>query len=186
MINFFTNQKRQVVVQGKGQESIFLTRQGRSSSLFKLNNVFMGLLEDNSQIDSGDIIIDNKDKYLVVGIRHTYRTSQVQLYKANAEIEIVRIAKHFTKGTHDGFVEEPVTILPSFHQTITANMKQFDAGLLPNTVRRFYVPCCDIQLLDRIKIEDNKYQVNVVDDTGRTGSTGLLSIQCSLDKRIVK
>jgi len=183
MINFFANQKRMVAIEGKGQEGMVFSRSGRSSSLFKMNNVYEALLDDNSQVTDGDIVTDGEDKYFIVGIRQGFRAAQARLYKANATIDVIRIVKHFTNGTHDGFAESLVVTLPAMQETVTANMKVYDAGLLPNTVKRIVIPICGVQLLDRIKIGSDKFQVDAIDDTTYSG---LLSIQCSIDKRVTK
>lgn len=183
MINFFANQKKQVMVKGKGLESVVLGKSGRGNSIFKVNHVFTAMLGDNSEIVDGDILLDGEDNYFVVAVRIAPRASQAQLYKANGSIDVARIIKYFEGGTQKGFTEDPVVRIPTLHETITATIKQFDVGLLPNTVKRFLIADYGLQLLDRFKFGAEKYQVDAIDDSK---FPGFLSIQCSIDKRVTK
>lgn len=183
MINFFNGQKKTVMVQNKGQEDIVITIIKRVADTIKSNHTFFALLSKDTKIANGDIIIDNNDKYFVVNVYNTYLSVQAKLYKANSVVQLARIVKHFTNGVQDGFTETIVAEVPSLQETITANMKQFDAGLLPSTVKRFLLPKVDVRLQDRIKLGSENYQVDSIDDTTYAN---LLYVQCSIDKRVVK
>lgn len=183
MINFFNNQVRNVMVQGKGVERMVFTRTGKTISIHKLNTQVMVLLQENSKVTEGDIVVDGTAEYLVSALIPAFVSTQAKLFRVNAQIEIMRIVKSFTlDGVQKGLAELHYTNMPTFQETVTAAMRQYDAGLLPSTVKKFIIPICDMQLGDRIKLDNDVYQVDVVDNSTYQG---LLGIQCSIDKRVI-
>jgi hypothetical protein len=184
MFDFFNGQKTLVTIDGKQGEGIVFTRAGRSTTRFALNNVYKGLLQEDTQLVDGDIVNDGENKFFVVASRKSYRSNQAQLYKANCTVNIARLAKNYVNGTLVGMTDTVVVNdVPALQETVTANMKVFDAGLLPNTVKKLLVPKVAVQLQDTVKIGSESFQVEAINDTDYPG---LLYLQCSVAKKVAK
>lgn len=180
MQNYFANQKELFDVVGKGQEYVVLNRASRTSALFSMNNIFKGLLQENSLIATGDTLIGaDGSNYFVVAKRIAYRAAVAELYKTNCRVGIYRTGKQFINGTLAGYAEEAMCEdIMVVQQTINANMKMLDPGLLPNTVKRFVIPKnYMIAAMDRVKLDGVEYQIDSIDTSSYEG---FYYTQCSL------
>ena len=182
MQEFFQNRKQLCTIQNKSNEYIVFKRVARSSSRFSENNIWHGLLQDITAITNGDIVTCGTDVYFVVAMRKSYLSNTAQLYKTNCSPTVVRLVKHYTNGTYDYNTETLVGATVALQEDITGKMQQFDAGLLPKTIKKFIVKA-DVKLLDRIKLGGKNYQV---DSINTTAYEGLLEVQCSEDTRVTK
>ena len=179
---FVQNRKKLSQCQGLADEYVVLKKNSRSSSRFTQNNIFGALLQDDTVYTNGLMLTIDGHKYFVVTRRDNVLSKTAQLYKANCSTSIVTIKKHYTSGTFDYYTESPAITVVALQKDITGKMQQFDAGLLPNTVKKFILKA-DVKLLDRIKLDEKNYQVNVVNSTEYEG---LLEVQCSEDTRVTK
>lgn len=186
MQSMFNAQLTLCTISGKADEEIAFIRGGRSTGQFALNYFFAGLLQDDTAITPGDVVNDGTDNYLIVSVQHSIRAVKAFLYKTNASVQISDLTTKFVNNKPSGYYTETITLsgVPAVHDTVSAQLKLYDPGLLPSTVKRVLITnSYPAKILDRITIGTGHYQVDAVDDTK---SPGLLWLQCSLDKRIVK
>jgi hypothetical protein len=181
VFNFYIDRAENYTVVGKSNELIFVTRKGRRESATAMNNDKLGLLSDNTAIVVGDIVTTAGINYFVVSKQSSTESTSCQLRKANCVVSIVRIVKHYTNGTFDYNIESPLfSDVPSAFWDITGKMQQYDLGLSATTTKKFLISKLDVKLLDRIKVGVELFTVDVI---GTSEYEGLLSIQCSPDKR---
>jgi len=183
----YIDRAEEFYIEGKGNELIATTRKGRSVSVSSINNDKFGLLQDNSNISNGDLVTNIKTgiKYFVIGKQRSTDAVQVQLSKCNATVDIVRLAKQYINGNYTGHSIEQLlhSNVPAIYQDITGKMQQFDSGLLSTSTRRFILPgLSDVMLLDRIKLNSDNGQVDVINTSMYEN---LHYIQISSDKRRV-
>jgi hypothetical protein len=198
MQEYFPDRKTLCQIQGKSNEYIVFSRISRGSTTKSLNSKFKGLLQDDTNIENGDLITENGNKYFITAVRKSYLSTIAELYKANCDINIFKLEDIYNVNHQKTGTTETMTFsnIPTLQETITTTMKQYDLGLLPKTVKKFIVPKnSNIKLLDRIKIgywyselflydfiAEECYQVDSIDNTTYKG---LLYIQCSIDIRSV-
>jgi hypothetical protein len=185
IFNYFNASKIQGTIIGKPAEYFVLSRVGKGSSHNQLQNQFKAMLQDDTQVTNGDIVTIAGETYFVVAKRTTANNSTMcHLYKCNCIVDIVRIQKHYTGSNYDYDMEVPLfTGKPSFYEDITGKMQLFEIGLLATSTRRFLLPNIALKLLDRIKFNNEKMQVDAINTSSYPG---LLMVQCSLDKRVTK
>ncbi len=173
--------KKLCTISGKNSEYIVFTRIGKTTSVWANNYEYKGLLNDNTALEPGDLVSVGTDKYLTKYVRDTYFSKQAQLALTNAVVNVVRPTKQFVGGSFTGYTEVSVeSSVPALQETITGKMQMLEPGLLSTTVKRFLMQDIGIVLLDRIKLGSENYQVDVFDNTS---FPGLISVQCSVDKR---
>lgn len=182
MFSYFNMSKQPIKIQGKKGEYIVLTRQNNSSSSnFKFNYVFKGLLQEDSALENGDVFTDSHGvKHMVVACRRTLVCYQCTVYRQNADIMIQRLVKEYAGNVVKGTRVVDIGKMPTLHTTINGTMRLLDSGLLPTTTKQFIVPKCDIRLLDRILLDGVRYQVDMIDETK---FAGVYAVQVSIDKR---
>lgn len=182
MQDYFQDKKKLCSIQDKPQETIVFKRISRSNSRFTQNYIFECLLQDDTKIVNGDTITDNEGhQYFAVARRDSYLSKTAQLFKVNCSVSIVRLKKEFINGTFTGkYVEQQLHAnIPSMYQDISGNARQYDPGILSTSTRKFILPkLADIQLLDRIKFNGEKMQI---DSINTSTYEGLLYIQCQPD-----
>lgn len=182
----FNRFKKVINIVGKPSEKAVLTRQGKSSvSNFKSNFVYIALLEECSHLQKGDVFsteIGGEMKvFLVITVRKADMSLQAVVYECNGVAEVYRPRKIFDAA--DNLVEtklEFVDAIATNHMTVSGYMRMLDAGLLPSTTKEFRMPKCDIQLMDRIVLDGEKFCVDFID---KTKFDGLLAVQTSNDNR---
>jgi hypothetical protein len=94
---------------------------------------------------------------------------------------VVRLVPKYV-GTNKVGDQESIILsnVPINQWDITGNVKQFDLGLLPSTVKKLMVGKVDIRMKDRLKFDGKNFQVDNIDD-GKL--EGLYEIQISQDNR---
>lgn len=171
----------------KTNEPIFTTRKGRGTSVSSVNNDKTGLMQDNTLFTNGDLCteVSTGDTYYIIAQQSSTDATRCLLKKTNAVIDIVRVTKHYTATkVNDYDYEVPLhTSIPCFYEEISGRMMQYDAGLKATSTRRFLVPVLNFKLLDRIKINGNNAQIDVINESSYPG---LLQVQTSIDLRNTK
>ncbi len=185
----FNRFKKPIVIRNKAPEKIVLTRVGKSnSSNFKSNFVYTALLQENTNLENGDIFecsLRGKSKnFIVVSVRNADASVQATVYECNGMAEIYRSQKVYDE--YDNLKGEKLTKvaeIPTNHVTVNSTMRLLNAGLLPSTTKEFRLPVCDIKLMDRIILDGEKFCVDAIDTTK---FAGMLSVQTSNDNRKLK
>lgn len=183
MYEMFLDRAKEVTINGTIEKWV-INRLSNTNSRFSANYVSKGLPPNNTIANNGDILISGTDTYFIVSLRKSVSgTNQCQLYQANTTVDIVRVVKQFIGGQFTGkYTEQSLfTNQPSMYQDVNGKMQQYDVGLLSTTTRKFLIPKCNIQLLDRIKFNGENMQIDIINTTEYEN---LLSIQCSPDKRV--
>lgn len=153
-------------VAGKDDEYVLFTRIGRGTKRFTINNIFWGLLKSESKFDVGDLVKNsNNESFFLVAKSSSYRASKAELYKTNCFVNVVRLVDEYDGFEIVGKTEEVIkdNCLSVFEQ-VSAAMKLYDVGLLKTTSMRVLIPKdIEIKLLDRLYLNEEKYQVDDVD-----------------------
>lgn len=182
MIEFFGDRRETCGVLGKADETIVFKRRGKSTTRFTENYIYESLLQNDTLIVNGDVIVrTGGDRLFVVSRRDSYLSKIAQMQKINCTVDIVRLVDKYSGTIKVGQQEQSLfTNQPSVQTVITANMRLYDSGLLASTTRKFLLPNIGIQKLDRIKFNHDNFQVDAIDPMAYEG---LLLVQTSQDTR---
>lgn len=186
VFELYRDRAEEYSVQGKANEPIFTTRRGRGTSASVVNNDRSALMPHDTKYVNGDLCTKVSDgtTYFIVAQQFSSDAVNCQLKKTNAVIDIVRIKKHFTGKVNDYDYEVPLfTKVTAFYEEISGKMQQFDMGLKQTSTKKFLVPKLDFALIDRIKINGQNAQIDVINESSYPG---LLSVQTSVDTRSTK
>lgn len=167
----------------KATERIHITRQSNSNTDFAHSYKFRGLLADDTQIETGDLVQYGDDKLLVTAFRHTdfMNTNTANMWLCDTVCSVYRLKSKFVGNQKSGTELVPILEdVPCVQQDTNGKMKYYDAGLLESTTKLVYVQhTADIELTDRLVIDGHNYQV----DSISTSIKNVLALQCSDDKR---
>lgn len=186
MFAMFNRYQKPIWVKGKPNEKVVLIRQSRSTnSNFKNNFVYTALLQENTRLVTGDLfemdLYGNNSFFLVVTVRKTNDSIQATIYQCNGLAMIYRpIEIH---DDYDNLVEKQwrrVACVHTNHVIVNDYMRLVTPGVLPSTTKEFRMQKCDVQLLDRIVVDGEKFVVDAIDNTK---FDGLLAVQASIDNR---
>lgn len=187
VFELYRDRAQEYSVPTKSNELIFTTRKGRGTTVSAINNDKTGLMQDDTLFSNADLCTEvvTGDTYYIVAKQSSTDATRCLLKKTNAVIDIVRVTKHFTASkVNDYDYEVPLhTSIPCFYEEISGRMMQYDAGLKATSTRRFLVPVMTFKLLDRIKINGNNAQIDVINESSYQG---LLQVQTSVDLRNTK
>jgi hypothetical protein len=184
MQDFFVDRKKTCGISGKSNEVIVFKRRGKSNSRFTDNSIYDGLLQDDTQIANGDIVTESDDKYLTIARRNGYMSKIAQFEKTNCVASIYTISANYVGTVKTGDKETlVVSSVPVVQTSVTANMHMYDAGLLPDTIKKLLIPHVTIGLDYRVKIDGKNYWVTSVDSNEYEG---LYLVQVKSDNRVTK
>jgi hypothetical protein len=183
---FFTKQIAKIFnVDGilKCEENIHLTRQGISNNDFAHTHKFKGLLENNTLMEEGDLVIVDDTPFLVMAMRKIQflKTNQANLWLCDDVCSISSYENAYQGnikiGTSWVAIKENV---PCVQRDTNGKVKYFDAGLLESTTKLVYMQYdSQIELGQRLSINGKNYQVDSIDTTVKN----ILCLQLSPDKR---
>lgn len=169
----------------KASELIHVTRQSNSNTDFAHSYKFRGLLADDTQITTGDIIQYGDDKLLVTAFRHTdfMNTNTANMWLCDSVCSIYRLKSKFVGTQKAGNEFVPVIEnAPCVQQDANGKMKYYDAGLLESTTKLVYIQkSAEVELTDRLVIDGQNYQVDSISGSIKN----VLILQLSPDKRAV-
>jgi hypothetical protein len=142
-----------------------------------------GLILADSNLQSGEVITIDSENYLIQSVnRDPSRELAFFAAKSNAELEHKRYGKHVDE--EHNVIQEWRTIhnnIYAYGEIVTAALRQYDPGLLPQTRYIFQVPkSLGIIERDRIIYSNSKYDVQSIDDIALKG---VVRIQLSIDSR---
>lgn len=183
LFSMFGDRSTRVRVEGKREESAVIMRRGKTINPQVIQNERMCALQDDTVFESGDLMESDTERYYIVAKQVSQMGAvQAHLRRVNTELTIVRLESMYDDagneyGEREGVLYES---LPSVQYTVSANMKLYDAGLLPDTVKKYILPDIDVKLQDRIKVDGNNYEVIGINNDKYFN---ILEIQCRVDTR---
>jgi hypothetical protein len=181
VFKYFREQVKEFSCVGKNNESILVTRRGKSESSSVQSYDKAATFQDDTKFSEGDLLtnLSTLEKFFVVSQESSVEATIGQLKKVNASISLYSVSGNATLG----YKGTMVNTYDSFQRVVTANMRQYDAGLLDTTVRKFILQnTISVSLNDRIVFDGKFYTVSAVDD-GKY--IGLIDVQVADDKRKV-
>ena len=186
MFSIFNRFKKKIRIKGKCDESIVMTRQGHSNaSNFKSNFVYTALLQEDTRLENGDLfemmLYDKPAYFLVVAMRKTDDAIQATVYQCNGHAYIYRPQEVYDENDNLVSTElKRIACVRVNHTIVNDSLRTENGGYLPTTTKEFRMQKCDVQLLDRIVLNGDKYVVDAIDNTK---FDGLLTVQTSIDDR---
>jgi hypothetical protein len=144
-----------------------------------------GLILAASNLASGEILTVGSDKYLIQSVTSDAASGELAWF--GVKTNVVLTHKRYTEGLdeNNNIVQTWATItadVAAFGQIVTAELRQYDPGLLDSCRYIFQVPSSiGLLELDRLVMNGKNYQVEAIDDVGLAG---VWRIQCSVDTRI--
>ena len=168
----------------RATEKVHYTRQGISNNDFAHTHKYKGLLEENTTMQEGDIVIDqtNNDTYLCMAMRLTHFSNQANLWKCDSVCGIYRIENQYIGNQIVGKqMTEIKSDIPCVQKDTNGRIKFFDASLLESTIKVVYLQFVDcVKIADRLVIDDKNYQIDSIDSAS---IKNVLILQLSEDKR---
>lgn len=185
---FFTKQTATIYdIKGevKAIERIHLTRQGISNNDFSHTHKFKGLLGTDTVLDEGDLVIVDKEPYLVMAMRKIVfaKTNQASLLKCDDICSVYKLESQYDGNIKIGIENIPVKrFIPCVQRDTNTKTNYFDAGLLDTTIKVVYMQFSpDIELGHRLVINKKNYKIDSIDLTVKN----VMILQLSPDKREV-
>lgn len=165
-------------------EYVHYTRQGISNNDFAHTHKYKGLLEDNTIIKEGYLVIDNvnSDKYLVTAVRKTHFANQANMWRCDDTCSVYRLTNKYVGTQITGKELKPIiTDADCVQKDTNGKIKFFDASLLESTIKIVYFQqSAEVKVADRLVIDGKPYQVDSVDSAS---VKGIYALQLSEDKR---
>jgi len=142
-----------------------------------------GLILADSNLSSGEILQIADDKYLVHFAVVDHASGEMAWFgaKTNATLIHQRVSKTADKGHITETWQDINTGIAAFGDVVTMRMRQYDPGLLDNTIYLFQVQkSFGVQTLDRLVYNSMNLKVESIDNIGLAG---VVRVQCSVDVR---
>lgn len=181
VFKYFREQLKDFSCTGKDTEKVLVTRRGKSESSSVQSYDKAATFQDDTKFSEGDLITNTStlEKFFIVSKESSVEATIGQLKKINASVVLYRVSGNSTVG-YKGTL---VNTYDSYQRVVTGNMKQYDAGLLDTTVRKFILNnTINISVNDRLVFDSKFYTVSAIDD-GKY--IGLYDVQVADDKRKV-
>lgn len=168
----------------KATEKVHYTRQGISNNDFAMAHRYKGLLQEDTLIDYGCLLVDKVDgaKYIVTGMRKTAFSNQCSILRCDSECAVYKLANKYV-GTKIVGKELKLTKdkIPCVQKDTNGRIKFFDASLLESTIKLVYMRKIDnVEIADRLVVDNVPYQVDSIDGAS---IKNVLILQLSWDKR---
>ena len=183
VLGFYSDRMEDVSFRGKTEKCLVL-RRGKTERATVISDHKIIVTHLGTDIKNGDIVlrVSSGERLLIIAMQYSADCVQFQGKRVNASVEIARIVdvfeNHKKVGTRADVVASNV---PVFFQDISANMKMYDAGLLPKTVKKIIMPDdTPVVNLDRLVLNGKNYEVVNVDSAKYVN---LFEVQVSEDTR---
>jgi hypothetical protein len=130
------------------------------ANLILLENVKEGIFQMEFDVDSGYVVLDSKlnDTYVVSGMHkdatnQRYPTKVCALMQCNSTLSIKSqgLVADERGNLKNGFTDT-FSNVPCYLDQIKAELRQYDAGILPETEYRGYLPALPIKETDQVTI----------------------------------
>ncbi|MEC0233729.1 hypothetical protein P4H71_05080 [Paenibacillus kribbensis] len=187
----FSHRHTPCVVDGT-EDVVILSRETKATTVMGKEYVYNGVFSPESLVNRGSLV-QTEETFLVLTLRKTVdQDNYCSLVKTNAVVEVQRYQREYDSNYNPIGDAEFVSVsadVACFAQYVTAQLRQQEPGLLPNTVFVLQLQTSvdvkdpqDSSLAERERIVmgGKTYQVDVVD---RIKYPNLLHIQLSEDRR---
>lgn len=156
-------------------EKGLMLRRGKTQDPYTISDHKNIVIPLGTKFLNGDLITridhENKDQFIIVAKQIGADCVSMQGKRVNAHINIYSLSneldeKHRRTGIKETLVAENV---PSYCEDQSARVKFYDAGFLPDVVKKFYVqPNSKFKDMQRIKSDDGIFQIdNIAKDKYR-------------------
>ena len=156
-------------------EKGLMLRRGKTQDPYTISDHKNIIIPLGTKFLNGDLITridhENKDQFIIVAKQIGADCVSMQGKRVNAHINIYSLSneldeKHRRTGIKETLVAENV---PSYCEDQSARVKFYDAGFLPDVVKKFYVqPNSKFKDMQRIKSDDGIFQIdNIAKDKYR-------------------
>ncbi len=182
VLQFYSDRMEPVTFRGN-TENVLTLRRGKSMSPRTIADGKVFVTELDTNINNGDIITrQNGEEWVIIARQASADCVQMQGRRINGKVSIIKfddVIENYKKvGIKPVVVEKNI---PIYFMDISASMKQYDAGLLPKTVKKILIRTdVDVDLLYRIVLDDRKYQIDNIDTAKYVN---LYELQVSEDTR---
>lgn len=156
------------------ETKVSIKRSTKSNMNLGIREAFWeGVVLYDAGLESGEIISIRDIKYLVQTV--DYDPSSFQCAFFSAKCNAILQHKRLVKSVDENFnpIEEWKGLnsdVPSYGEIVTYRMTQEDPGLEEGTKYTFQISkSLGVRRLDRIRFENNNYQVISIDDIGMNG-----------------
>ena len=183
VLDYYTDRMESLAVDGKATESVLVLRRGKSESATVIGDGKIIVTQNSTAIDNGDLVTrGDGQRYFIVAKQSSADCTQMQGRRVNATVNIVEITDNYVNHRKTGSTTTVIASdVPVHYTDISANMKLYDAGLLPKTVKRIIVKATvPVKMLSRIVLNQRNYQVDNIDTAKYVG---LYEVQVSEDTR---
>ena len=183
VLGFYADRMEDIAFRDKTEKCLLL-RRGKSMSPKTIADGKVIVTENGTEIQSGELIerTATGERFLIIAKQHSADCVQMQGRRINRSINVIRRVDKYENHKKVGAETKVIaSAVPTYFEEINAAMRQYDAGLLQTTVKKFLVQTSiDIDLLDRIVLNGRNYQVTNVDTAKYVN---LLDVQVSEDNR---
>ena len=156
-------------------EKGLMLRRGKTQDPYTISDHKNIVIPLGTKFLNGDLITridhENKDQFIIVAKQIGADCVSMQGKRVNAHMNIYSLSneldeKHRRTGIKETLVAENV---PSYCEDQSARVKFYDAGFLPDVVKKFYVqPNSKFKDMQRIKSDDGIFQIdNIAKDKYR-------------------
>lgn len=156
-------------------EKGLMLRRGKTQDPYTISDHKNIIIPLGTKFLNGDLITridhENPDQFIIVAKQIGIDCVSMQGKRVNAHINIYSLSneldeKHRRIGIKETLVAENV---PSYCEDQSARVKFYDAGFLPDVVKKFYVqPNDKFKDMQRIKSDDGTFQIdNIAKDKYR-------------------
>lgn len=183
VLDFYGDRMEEVTINNDKRDNVLVLRRGKSMSPITIADGRVFTAMPDTIINSGDLIErNNGERFFIIAKQSSKECVQMQGRRINAVVKLYELTDQYTNHKKTGVI--PVLFrenIPVYYSDVSANMKIYDAGLLPTTVKKIIIDIeTNVKLFQRIELNGKNYQVNNI-DTGKY--VGLYELQVGEDTR---
>ena len=175
VLDFYSDRLERLECDRGFVEKGLMLRRGKTQDPYTISDHKNIVIPLGTKFLNGDLITridhENKDQFIIVAKQIGADCVSMQGKRVNAHINIYSLSneldeKHRRTGIKETLVAENV---PSYCEDQSARVKFYDAGFLPDVVKKFYVqPNSKFKDMQRIKSDDGIFQIdNIAKDKYR-------------------
>lgn len=181
VLSFYYDRMEPLAFRDKTEQALVL-RRGKSMAPRTIADGKVIITGLETDIKNGEIVKRTSgEELIIITKQQSADCVQMQGRRVNGHVNVVKFKDQYVNHKKTGTTAEVVKKdVPVYFADISANMRQYDAGLLQTCVKKIIMQPTDIDLLDRIQLNGRNYQVVNVDTASYVD---LLEVQVSEDNR---
>lgn len=183
VLAYYTDRMEPLASEKGITEQALVLRRGKTMSPRTIADGRVMLVDLGTQFVGGDVLTrQNGEQYFVISKQQSSDCVQMQGRRVNAYVTIRTLADKYENHKKVGTEEKTIAEnCPTYYQDVSAAMHTYDAGLLPDTVKKTIIhDSVPVKLLDRVSFNEQDYQVDNIDTAKYVG---LYELQLSKDTR---